>query len=104
MIYPVKLYGHVEKQIVKGKERSVWQGGENVIAEAYDNIIPGFNTFNTINLRLWRSIPTNEFDFNLFNSGDYFKAIETRQRAEYISSVLYPNDSTPSGKELRLKQ
>jgi starch phosphorylase len=52
---------------VKGKETSVWSGGENVIAEAYDNIIPGFNTFNTINLRLWKSIPTNEFDFNLFN-------------------------------------
>ena len=49
-------------------------------------------------------MPTSEFDFNSFNTGDYFKAIETRQRADYISSVLYPNDSTPGGKELRLKQ
>ncbi len=49
-------------------------------------------------------MPTNEFDFNAFNHGDYFKAIETRQKAEYISSVLYPNDNTMAGKELRLKQ
>lgn len=104
VIYPVKFYGQVERQVKNGQERVVWRGGENVIAEAYDNIIPGFNTFNTINLRLWKSLPTSEFDFHLFNSGDYFKAIESRQRAEYISSVLYPNDSTLSGKELRLKQ
>jgi len=48
-------------------ERSVWEGGENIIAEAYDNIFPGFNTFNSINLRLWKSIPTSEFDFSQFN-------------------------------------
>jgi len=53
---------------------------------------------------LWKSRPTTEFDFNSFNEGNYFKAIEARQRAEYITSVLYPNDSTESGKELRLKQ
>lgn len=60
-------------------------------------------TFNTLALRLWRSLPTNEFDFNLFNEGDYFKSLEARERAEYITSVLYPNDSTYAGKELRLK-
>ena len=59
---------------------------------------------NTIGLRLWKSLPTNEFDFNSFNSGDYFRAVEAKQRAEYITSVLYPNDSTDQGKELRLKQ
>ena len=75
-----------------------------MLAQAYDSPMPGFNTFNSINLRLWKSVPTNEFDFASFNSGDYFKAIETRQRAEYITSVLYPNDSREGGKELRLKQ
>lgn len=60
-------------------------------------------TFNTLALRLWRSLPANEFDFNLFNEGDYFKSLESRERAEYITSVLYPNDSTYAGKELRLK-
>ena len=66
--------------------------------------MPGYNTYNTNNLRLWRSRPCNEFNFDSFNSGDYFGAISERQSAEYITSVLYPNDSTPSGKELRLKQ
>jgi starch phosphorylase len=49
-------------------------------------------------------MPANEFDFSYFNDGDYFKSLESRERAEYITSVLYPNDSTPGGKELRLKQ
>jgi glycogen phosphorylase len=71
---------------------------------AYDTPIPGFNTYNTNNLRLWRSRTSNTFDFNKFNESDYFGAGEERQNAEYITSVLYPNDSTDSGKELRLKQ
>ena len=66
--------------------------------------MPGYNTYNTNNLRLWRSRPCNEFDFGSFNSGYYFGAIHERQSAEYITSVLYPNDSTLEGKELRLKQ
>lgn len=48
-------------------------------------------------------MPANEFDFASFNSGDYQKALDERQKAEYITSVLYPNDSTYAGKELRLK-
>lgn len=99
--YPVRFYGQVRKLTENGKERSVWEGGEIVLAEAYDSPLPGFNTFNSINLRLWKSVPTHEFDFSSFNHGDYFKAIEARQRAEYISSVLYPNDNTSAGKELR---
>ncbi len=43
-------------------------------------------------------MPVNEFDFTAFNSGDYYKALEARQKAEYITSVLYPNDSTEQGK------
>lgn len=102
--YPIRFYGSVRKEVTDGKERHIWDEGELVYAVAYDNPIPGFNTFNTINLRLWKSEPANQFDFASFNHGDYFKALEARQRAEYISSVLYPNDSTPGGKELRLKQ
>jgi starch phosphorylase len=102
--YDVHFGGRVEKQRINNTEVSVWIPEETVRAVAYDSPIPGYDTFNTINLRLWKARPTNEFDFQSFNSGDYFKAIEARQRAEYITSVLYPNDSTPSGKELRLKQ
>lgn len=59
----------------KGKERVYWEDYQTVVARAYDIPIPGYATFNTIGLRLWKSIPANEFDFNKFNQGDYFKAI-----------------------------
>lgn len=81
-----------------------WEGGDVVIAVAYDVPIPGYNTFNALNLRLWASRPSHEFDLEQFNQGDYFKAVETKQRSETICSVLYPNDNTYLGKELRLKQ
>ena len=71
---------------------------------AYDTPIPGFNTYNTNNLRLWRSRPRKNFDFDKFNASDYHGAIQERQDAEYITSCLYPNDTTDAGKELRLKQ
>ena len=105
-----------------GRDRFDWEGGEMVMAVAYDVPIPGYDTYNTINLRLWSSKPHNEFDLEHFNQGDYFKAIENKQRSETITSVLYPNDNTsegirssfyllssilisrPLGKELRLKQ
>jgi len=102
--YQVRFYGSVKKYSDGGVERAYWDGGEVVIAQAYDTPIPGFNTFNTNNLRLWKSRPCNEFDFKQFNAGDYHGAIRDRQKAEYITSVLYPNDSSEAGKELRLKQ
>ncbi|KAL4507961.1 hypothetical protein ABPG72_021334 [Tetrahymena utriculariae] len=102
--FQIKFYGAVTKKVQDGKERTTWEGSEIIVARAYDNPAPGYNTFNTINLRLWRSLPSSEFDFKSFNQGDYFKALESRQRAEFITSVLYPNDSTYAGKELRLKQ
>lgn len=102
--YEVYFGGHVQASTEKGVEKRVWMPSETVVAVAYDTPISGFDTFNTINLRLWRSRPTSEFDFNSFNSGNYFAAVEARQKAEYITSVLYPNDSNDGGKELRLKQ
>ena len=102
--YQIKFYGYSEKYDDNGVERANWKGGETVMARAYDTPIPGYNTFNTNNLRLWKSFPANEFDFESFNKGNYDEAVESRQRAEYITSVLYPNDNTEGGKELRLKQ
>ena len=104
VVYPVRFYGRVEEHHENGVKRANWIDGQIVMAQAYDTPIPGYNTYNTNNLRLWRSRPCNEFNFDSFNAGDYFGAIGERQSAEYITSVLYPNDSTPSGKELRLKQ
>lgn len=100
----MRYYGNVRKTFENNKEVAIWENGEVILARAFDNPIPGYDTFNTINLRLWKSLPANEFNFGQFNQGDYFKALEERQKAEYITSVLYPNDSTYAGKELRLKQ
>lgn len=78
-----------------------WRDGDIF---AYDTPIPGFKTKNTINLRLWAAKPDREFDLQAFNTGDYVQAILSKQRAETLSSVLYPDDRTYEGKELRLKQ
>eukprot|EP01133_Synstelium_polycarpum_P009863 gene9863-11526_t len=103
--YPVCFYGQVEEVIDdNGVKRLTWEEGEKVIAVAYDYPIPGFNTFNTINIRLWSSKPSDQFDLASFNQGDYLGSIEEKQRCENITNVLYPNDNTMAGKELRLKQ
>eukprot|EP01114_Cavostelium_apophysatum_P016277 TRINITY_DN458_c0_g1_i1.p1 TRINITY_DN458_c0_g1~~TRINITY_DN458_c0_g1_i1.p1 ORF type:complete len:887 (+),score=285.08 TRINITY_DN458_c0_g1_i1:113-2773(+) len=94
--FPVRFYGEARN--------GHWTGGETVIAVAHDIPVPGFRTPNTINLRLWASTPSTEFDLASFNEGNYYKAVERRQAAEALSSVLYPNDNTPEGKELRFKQ
>jgi starch phosphorylase len=78
--FPVRFYGTVVKRWEQGKERSVWEGGETIIARAYDTPTPGYMTFNTLALRLWRSLPANEFDFSSFNEGDYFRSLEARER------------------------
>eukprot|EP01116_Phalansterium_solitarium_P018910 TRINITY_DN5153_c1_g1_i2.p1 TRINITY_DN5153_c1_g1~~TRINITY_DN5153_c1_g1_i2.p1 ORF type:complete len:936 (-),score=339.56 TRINITY_DN5153_c1_g1_i2:247-3054(-) len=101
---PVRFGGEVSSFIVDGVPEYSWEGGETVLALAHDTPVPGFNTPNTINLRLWSSEPSNEFDLQSFNEGNYSEAVARRQSAENISSVLYPSDSKSEGKELRLKQ
>ena len=102
--YPVRFYGSSNKYQDGTTERSKWEGCQQVMAMAYDTPIPGFNTYNTNNLRLWSARSTSNFNFDSFNESDYAGAIKERQEAEYITSVLYPNDETDAGKELRLKQ
>ncbi|ODV82117.1 glycosyltransferase family 35 protein [Suhomyces tanzawaensis NRRL Y-17324] len=103
---PVDFYGHVYEDYDpnSGKPKKIWSGGERVLAVAADFPIPGYNTDNTNNLRLWNAKPTHEFDFTKFNAGDYQQSVGAQQRAESITAVLYPNDNFYSGKELRLKQ
>ena len=102
--YPIKFYGNVEILESEGRQAFIWNSGEEVTAVAYDTPIPGWNTPNTINMRLWSAKPSREFDLESFNTGDYVQAILAKQRAETISAVLYPDDRTYQGKELRLKQ
>ncbi|KDR78010.1 hypothetical protein GALMADRAFT_244981 [Galerina marginata CBS 339.88] len=101
--YDVRFYGHADR-LNDGTGRAVWQGGQEVLALAYDVMIPGYGTKTTNNLRLWESKPKRGFDLNSFNAGNYEGAIEASNSAQAITSVLYPNDHTSFGKELRLKQ
>ncbi|TPX45161.1 glycogen phosphorylase [Synchytrium endobioticum] len=103
--YDVRFRGYVNKLTSSdGMSRYSWEGGERVIAVAYDYPIPGFGTNNTINIRLWSAKPTREFDLASFNEGNYDKSVEEQKAAENITSVLYPNDNHMVGKILRLKQ
>ncbi|KAI6125907.1 glycosyltransferase family 35 protein [Pisolithus croceorrhizus] len=104
--YEIRFYGEAQKY-VNGTARGVWYGGQEVLAIAYDVTIPGYDTRNTNNLRLWGSMPKRGFDLQSFNAsqaGNYEQAIESSNGAAAITSVLYPNDQTTFGKELRLKQ
>jgi len=94
--YSVHFYGYCEQ--------GVWHPSVTINAQANDFLIPGFDTDNTLALRLWSSKPTSELDEGKFRSGDYYQAIEHKQRCENLTSVLYPNDNTPAGKEMRLMQ
>ena len=101
----VKLGGHTEVyHDEKGYRRVSWIPERTVIAIPHDTPVPGYKT-NTVNpLRLWRAEASEEFNFEAFNAGYYDRAVEEKINAETISKVLYPNDNTPAGRELRLAQ
>ena len=87
-----------------GKRRVRWVATHDVLAVPYDIPIPGYGN-NTVNsLRLWKATSTDEFDLDDFNAGDYAQAVESKNDAEHITMVLYPNDASENGKELRLRQ
>lgn len=105
--YSIKIpfYGHVEAyHDDKGQLRRRWVTKDYVLAMPYDTPIPGYknNTVNT--LRLWSAKSNDEFGLDYFNNGDYLEAIRDMELSESISKVLYPNDTSVNGKELRLKQ
>ncbi len=104
-IFPVRFYGYVvEHHEQDGENCFTWEDGEEVIAMAYDYPTAGFERRNVNNLRLWAAKPTRDFDLRYFNEGDYIRAVADKNESETISMVLYPNDVTAIGKELRLKQ
>ncbi|MEY4140625.1 MAG: hypothetical protein RLZZ371_2807, partial [Pseudomonadota bacterium] len=71
---------------------------------AYDMVVPGHGTEKVSTLRLWKAVAPDHIDLGAFNTGDYARAAFAKNEYENISWVLYPNDSTPAGRELRLKQ
>jgi starch phosphorylase len=103
--YPVMLGGHTEQYSdAEGRLRVRWVSGCTVYGVAYDTPIPGYGVINVNRLRLWKSEARDSFDFQAFNAGDYYGAVEEMVVAESLSKVLYPNDEPEVGKELRLKQ
>ncbi|MEV8136657.1 glycogen/starch/alpha-glucan phosphorylase [Microbacterium aurantiacum] len=100
----ISFGGHTETYDDGGVTRSRWVPGWNVQAVPYNYMVPGYHNGRVNTLRLWRAVATDAFDLRIFNSGDYEEAVRAQTYAENISKVLYPEDSTPQGKELRLQQ
>lgn len=101
--YPVRFGGWVEHPESPGPA-PLWRHAGEVRAKAYDMVIPGHGTDRVATLRLWKAVAPAQIDLHAFNSGDYARAAEYKNAFENISWVLYPNDSTPAGRELRLRQ
>ena len=91
-------------RVVKDGERSVWVDSSHVHAMAYDSVVPGYDTQATNTLRLWSAKADEEIDLLAFNRGSYLEAVEAKNHSENVSRVLYPDDSTDSGRKLRLQQ
>ena len=87
-----------------GVERSRWIPEWDVRGVPYNYMVPGYQNGRVNTLRLWSAQATEAFDLAIFNSGEYVDAVRSQTFAENISKVLYPEDSTPQGKELRLQQ
>ncbi|MFN3927587.1 MAG: glycogen/starch/alpha-glucan phosphorylase [Pseudanabaenaceae cyanobacterium] len=104
-VVEVKFGGHTEIYTDdRGQPRVRWIPNHTVIGVPFDTPVPGYNT-NTVNtLRLWKAEAGDDFNFQAFNAGDYDGAVASKIRSETISKVLYPNDNTPQGRQLRLEQ
>lgn len=106
LAYNVKFGGHTEQFMddVEGRFRVRWVPNQIVQGVAYDTPIPGYGV-NTVNLlRLWKAEAPESFDFQAFNLGDYYAAVDRKVVSENITKVLYPNDEPAAGKQLRLQQ
>jgi len=88
----------------QGVQRCRWADTQDVLAIPYDTPVPGYQNGTVNTLRLWKSAATDAFDLGEFNAGDYAGSVAAKNNAEHISMVLYPNDASENGKELRLRQ
>ena len=101
----VKFLGRSEfYEDKKGETRARWVDTLDVLAVPFDMPVPGYRNDTVNTLRLWKSDATDEFDLEEFNAGGYTDAVATKNRAELITMVLYPNDTSEQGKALRLQQ
>lgn len=101
----VHFYGRSELYYdAEGVHHCRWVDTQDVLAVPFDMPIPGFRNKTVNTLRLWKATATNAFDLGEFNAGGYSEAVAAKNMAEQITMVLYPNDASENGKELRLKQ
>ena len=101
----VKFGGHTESHTTDaGDFRVRWIPAERLYGEPYHTLVPGYETGTVNLLRLWGARAWQEFDFQFFDEGEYARAVEQKIHSENITKVLYPNDNTPQGRELRLRQ
>jgi glycogen phosphorylase len=98
--YAVKFGGRVEHR----EQRAHWIDGEIVLAVAFDRLVPGYQSETVNTLRLWSPKPTDPIDLSAFNRGAFLDALARKIHAKTVGRVLYPDDSTPEGRELRLRQ
>ncbi|MEZ9142568.1 MULTISPECIES: glycogen/starch/alpha-glucan phosphorylase [unclassified Shewanella] len=101
----VPFFGHTESYVdPEGHRHYVWVDTQDVQAVPHDMPVPGFKNGRINTLRLWKAEATDDFDLAEFNDGDYTEAVARKNLAEQITMVLYPNDASENGKELRLRQ
>jgi glycogen phosphorylase len=87
-----------------GKYRVEWMPDQHILGVPYNMFVPGYHTPVVNTLRLWSARATQSFDLQVFNTGDFVRAVEQKNLSENITKVLYPDDTTPQGKYLRLQQ
>lgn len=98
--YTIGIGGHVEHR----DHRAIWHPAEQIIAVAHDMLVPGLGGATINTLRLWGAKPVNAFDIASFNRGRYLEALAPKIRSKAVTRLLYPDDSTAEGRELRLRQ
>jgi glycogen phosphorylase len=104
VVYHVHFGGSVEHVDDKGRDRAIWHPAETVEAMAFDTPIVGWRGQHVNALRLWSARSPDPLKLDVFNTGDYLGASAEEARAESICKFLYPNDESPAGRELRLRQ
>ncbi|MFP5226190.1 MAG: glycogen/starch/alpha-glucan phosphorylase [Acidobacteriota bacterium] len=101
----VPVYGHIEHAVDRhGIYNPMWMGWRVLVGLPWDMLIPGYGGRAVHALRLYSARASREFDMQIFNDGDYFRAVEQKIQSEMISKVLYPSDAVVASQELRLAQ
>jgi starch phosphorylase len=103
--HPVGFGGFTEHTVdLHGRLRVRWEPERRVKGIPYDVPMPGYGTSSTGFLRLWSAVADEEFDLDAFQVGEYWRAVDQKIRGENLTKVLYPNDTSAAGKQLRLEQ